>query len=126
MTLGTFQDHKREYISFFVIAILIIIAARMVRVSEAQAYPFEYGPAGMTEGMPRPCPPFLRHFHGPFLFSFFHPCVQPQEDMQSVAPVTPTVSTSTDATSTDATTTPDTATSTATSTPEEASSAASN
>lgn len=120
MTVGNFKDHPREYISFFVIAILIIPALHMVRVSEAQSTPFDYDPMSRMGILQNTCPAFMRYFHGPFFF--FRPCM-PQSIQQKVPVVAPVIST--DVTLTDATTTLDTSTSTATTTPDASPSATS-
>lgn len=92
MKLDHFKTHKQEYAVFSIVAILIVVAVRMVQVSEAQAYPLS--PEAMMAGnFNSHCPQFMRHFHGP-LFMFPQLCGQLplQPDTLSVAPMNPQAS----------------------------------
>ncbi len=78
MNLDNIQSHKRKYISFFIIAVLVASATYLVFKSEARSYPFRPDEADMIAGGMNPlC------FRFPRLSLYFHLCTEPSPIISS-------------------------------------------
>jgi hypothetical protein len=92
MKLDHFENHKRKYISFSIIAILVVCATYLVVKSEAQGSPLtpeeEYI---MLENRGRNCLPVFLHF--PRIFFFMHPCMRISIEPTVIPAVTESITT---------------------------------
>jgi hypothetical protein len=128
MKLDHFENHKRKYISFIIIAILVVYATYLVVKSEAQTGPFMQNTENIIGDDIGPnCPKIFRYF--PRFFMMRHPCMRGMTVSPTVINqplMTTSVDTQETVTSENATSTTETASSTdteaATSTQDEATS----
>lgn len=95
MKLQHFQEHKRKYIGFAIVAILVFLVTYVVYQTEALTQPPRRGGPRAMMSQDGPCSPFQeRHFR---FFFFLEPCVSSSQDQQPSVPViqpeTPTAST---------------------------------